>query len=285
VPCDKLVLRNHRIRSRFLDLAQQKGHRETGYSHVIDLSRISRELPVILYSGCYYSGDNKIVFRDVAHLGYTRCKEIAAEIFHGADWSRVMRVDWCLDVGIPLRDLALYCRLGGVQRCTTERSRTGTTYYLQRSDTRTLFLYDKRAQLEARKHPILREYIIRDPWTRIEIQFKSNLPFRRFDHLGRYAELDLLANLSIWDAGLKREGLKPIEELAAEGLLRKIDEVGLQVALKQYSSQTAAYLMKRFFQPAPESKFPDLNGWMRRSVQDWLDDRIRFPRFPRRGLL
>jgi hypothetical protein len=115
------------------------------------------------------------------------------------------------------------------------------------------------------------------------VQFKSDLPIRRFDHLKEYAELDLLANLSFWEAGRRQDGLNIPESLAAERFLLLIDEFGLQMASKRYSSQTWAPLAKKFLRPAPESKFPDLNELLRKSARDWLEDRIRFPRLPKRG--
>jgi hypothetical protein len=125
----------------------------------------------------------------------------------------------------------------------------------------------------------VKHFYLPGPWTRIEVQYKSGgLPFRKFKDIQRYAEIDMLEALSFWEAGRKRERLSPIQSLAAEGLLRKIDEVGLQVALKMFSAQERAYIVKKFLQPASESKFPDLNKLMRKRVQEWLSDVIRFPR-------
>ena len=69
-----------------------------------------------------------------------------------------------------------------------------------------------------------------------------------------------------------------MQSLAAEALLRRIDEVGLQMALKMFSAQERAYIVKKFLRPASDSKFPDLNKLMRKRVREWLSDVIRFPR-------
>jgi len=140
-------------------------------------------------------------------------------------------------------------------------------------------MYDKCRQLEAKGDPIAKNFDLMGPWTRIEVQYKGGgLPFRKFKNIKRYAEIDMLEALSFWEAGRKRDGSSPMQSLAAEGLLRRIDEVGLQMALKMFSAQERAYIVKKFLQPAAESKFPDLNELMRKSVREWLTDVLRFPR-------
>lgn len=187
-----------------------------------------------------------------------------------------------MDLGISLLDLALYCRLGRVQHCRIDRSRTGTTFYPRFSKARTVLLYDKLRERESKHDPILRQYVVKGPVTRVEVQFRRDLPYKRFDHLKRYAELDLLPNLSFWQAGSKRNGLKTKDTLAAEGLLRRIDEYGLQLASKMFSSSEWAYLSKTLLQLAPDPRFPDLNKLLQKSADDWLENRIRFPRTPKK---
>ena len=154
MPADKLVLRNHKLSSRFLKLAEQKG-KPTFL--LFSLHRPEHDLPGISGVPTLWwipQRQSEITLRDVAHLGYTRCKEIAAEIFGASDWTRIMRVDWCVDLDIPLLDLALYCRLKRSAVCLVVRSRTGITFYLRRSKARTVMMYDKWRQLQAIRHPI-----------------------------------------------------------------------------------------------------------------------------------
>jgi hypothetical protein len=284
MPADALVLLSHRIRSVFRDLAQEKGKKVPGYAWHIDLRETVFQLPVRLYFGGVHNGINKIQFIDVAHLGLTRTREIVRAICGDLDAVRIARLDCCVDIDIPLLDLALYCRLALVQNCTIVRSRTGTTFYLRHSYPRKAMMYDKLRQLEFAGDPTIKAYVWEGPLTRVEVQLRSSgLPFRRFIDLERYAKLDMLPNLSFWEVGRKRDGLTAIDSLAAEGLLRKIEEVGLQMTSKMFSAQEWAYLAKKFLRPAPESKFPDLNALLRKSVHDWLEDRIRFPRLRKRS--
>jgi hypothetical protein len=98
----------------------------------------------------------------------------------------------------------------------------------------------------------------------------------------RYAELDLLSDISFWKKGRKREGLTTTDDLASEGLLRKIAEHGLQGVSKMYTAQEWAYLQNKYFVPASEAAFPDLSKLMRQSIRAWLEKPILFPRLPER---
>jgi hypothetical protein len=249
--------------------------RKGGYAYVIELPDES----AVLHCKGYRDEIHKLVFRDVAQLGHTYCKNVVREVFGDSSWVRIARVDWCVDIlGISLLDLALHARLGRVQNCRIDRSRTGITFYPRFSKARTVLLYDKLRERESKHDPILKNYVLTGPLTRVEVQFKSNLPYRRFHDLERYAGLDLLPNISFWQAIQKRKGLKTKDTLAAEGLLRRIEENGLQLTSKMFSSSDWAYLAKTLLQPASDSKFPDLNKLLQKSARDWLEDRIRFSR-------
>jgi hypothetical protein len=280
MPADKLELLSYKIRPPFLDLAIDEGERKGGYAHVVELPKKS----AILHCKGFRDGIHKLVFCDVARLGYRYCKDVVGEVFGDSSRIRITRIDWCVDIlGISLLDLALYCRLGRVQNSRIDRSRTGITFYPRFSKARTVLLYDKLRERESRRDPVLRKYVVKGPITRVEIQFKRNLPYRRFDHLERYAELDLLPNLSFWRAGRKRNGLKTKNSLAAEGLLQRIDEYGLQLTSKMFSCSEWAYLTRTLLQRAPDSQFPDLNKSLQKSARDWLENRIRFPRLTKRS--
>jgi hypothetical protein len=279
MPADRLELLSPDLRPEYQILAHAKGVRKGGYAHVVEIP----ELSVVLHSKGYWNGIHKVVFRNTANLGYTFCGNVAREIFGQLANPIVSRVDWCVDVlGIALLDLALYLRLGRRQNCRTDRSRSGPTFYPSLSTTRTVLLYDKLRELESKHSPILKNHIMRGPLTRVEVQFKRNLPIRRLDQLGGYADLELLPNLSFWKVGTKREGLKTKDSLAAEGLLRRIEEYGLQTTSKMFSSSEWAYLTKTLLQRIPDSKFPDLNKLLQKSARDWLEDRLRFPRYSER---
>jgi hypothetical protein len=285
MPADKLVLLSSQsVAKHFRSLAQEKGDRKWGYAKVVDLRKTDAQLPVMLYCDGYLNGINKIHFIDVAHLGLTRVREIATEIFGNIDRLNISRIDWCVDLGITLADLALYCRVARAQNCRHDRSRSGQTFYLKFSEACTIYMYDKLGQLKAIGDPIVRKFHVEAPWTRVEVQYKcGRVPVREFKHIERYAELDMLAELSFWEAAPRSEGVSPIQSLANEGLRRVIDEVGLQSALKRFSSQERAYIAKKFLRRKTDSEFPDLNALMKKSAGEWLSDVIRFPRFRERS--
>jgi len=279
MPIDGLGLLSYKIRSRFLNLAIAEGERKGGYAHVVELPKMS----AVLHCRGFRDGVHKLVFRNVAHLNYTYCKQAVEEVFGDLSQVTIARVDVCVDIlDISLLDLALYLRLGRVQNCRIDRSRTGITFYPRFSKARTVLLYDKLRERESKHDPLLKRYLIRGPLTRIEVQFRRKLPYRRFEDLKQYADLDLLSNLSFWEVGRKRDNLKPKDTLAAEGLLRRVEEYGLQLTSKMFSSSEWAYLTKTLLQPAPDSKFPDLNKLLQTGIRNWLEDRIRFPRLRER---
>jgi hypothetical protein len=280
MPCHKLVLLCKNVLPWYSEMAALLGKQVGGYSRYLDLRKIEERLPVRLYCGGIYNGINKLQFDDeIANLGLTRIRGIVRTICGTLRRIRISRIDWCLDIEIPLLDLALCCQLRRAQNCAFMHSRTGPTVYLRRSKACVVYMYDKRRQLEAKGDPIAKNFHLIGPWTRIEVQYKGGgLPIRKFRNIERYAELDMLADISFWEAGRIPEGSSPMQSLAAEGLLRRIDEVGLQMALKCFSSQERAYIVKKFLRPASESKFPDLNELMRKRVREWLSDVIRFPR-------
>jgi hypothetical protein len=277
VPADKLTLLSFSLRRSFRKLAESEGERKGGYSAFVDLRKTATELPAFLYCGGIHNGIHKIDLIDVAHLGFSRTQEIAEAITGASAQVRISRVDWCVDLcGISVLDLALHCRLSHARNCSVERSMTGFSYYPQRSKQRTVVFYDKRRQLLSKKDPLGN---VDQEWTRIEVQLKGKgLPYQRFKNIHKYAGIDLLPNISFWSFGRKREGLTPRESLAAEGLIRKIQELGLQMASKTFTAQQWAHICNKYLEPSAEGDFPDLNRLMRNGIRDWLEDRIRFTR-------
>jgi hypothetical protein len=257
----------------------QEGRPKAGYSRFLDLEP-QLGLPAFLYYRGVHNGINKIEFTGVAQLGLTRATEIADRLFGHLRTTKIFRVDWCIDLpNVPLLDLALYCRIPSVQNCSVERSRGGITFYLRRSKNQVLLVYDRIKRLRATGGPMANIYGKFDHLTRVEVQFRgSGVPFRRFLDMRRYPEIDLLPDLSFWKIPIKRDGLRPMQSLAAEGLLNRIQQFGVQATSKMFSAQEWAYLTKKFLARVPKEKFPDLNELMRESALEWLNDRIRFPR-------
>jgi hypothetical protein len=287
MPCDKLVLLSPEIRPFFRKIAEHKGKPIRGYFRYHDLRQTVFNLPVRLYCGGFRRSMNKLQFDGVAHLTPARVREIVIMIC-GADQSvRIFRIDFCVDVmGISVDEIVRSCRLKNAQNYSFIKSRTGTTAYLRFAKQNKLLVYDRLGRLRAIDDPLAGFYRPEDILTRIEVQWQGKgVPFQDFDDLDRYVELDPLSGLSFWNVNRTRANLTVPEALAAEGLLRKIETYGMQGASKMYSSQTWAYLTKRSLAPSTEGRFSDLKGQMRKSIREWLENRIRFPRLLRRANL
>jgi hypothetical protein len=276
---DKLTLLCPRVSREIESLVRDEGSPKGGYARFLDL-RPKLGLEAFLYYGGMHNGINKVEIVGVAQLGLTHCNEIVERIFGHPRATRIYRVDWCVDVpDIPLLDLALYCRIPLAQNCSVERSRGGITFYLRRSKNKVLLVYDRIKRLRATGDPMANIYGKHDHLTRLEVQFRgAGVPFRRLLDIRRYAEIDLLPDLSFWKIPTKRQGLKPMQSLASEGLLNRIQQFGVQATSKMFPAQEWAYLTKKFLVQVPKEDFPDLNGLMRKSMLEWLNDRIRFPR-------
>jgi hypothetical protein len=284
MPVHKLVLLTPQIKTSYLLRARVHGRRAGGYSHYLDLRNEEEALPVRLYIEGMRNGINKLQFDDeIAVLGWPKTLEIVRRICGDIDGIWIYRIDWCRDYDIALLDLALYCQIARARNCNFMNSRTGPTFYLRRSKAFVLYMYDKLRELKAKGDPIAKKCIFDGPLTRIEVQYRgSGVPFRKLTDIKRYADLDMLEDISFWKAGCKRKGLSVSDSLAAEALLIRINDFGLQSALKMFPAQERAYIVKKFLEPAG-GQFPHLNNLMRKSALDWLEGRIRFPRLRERS--
>jgi hypothetical protein len=79
-----------------------------------------------------------------------------------------------------------------------------------------------------------------------------------------------------------RDDAKPLHLLAAGGLRRFIHKYGLQAARKRFSPSQWSYIEKTLFRTLEGEEIPDLQLRLKRSIEDWLENRIRHPRL---GLL
>ena len=104
------------------------------------------------------------------------------------------------------------------------------------------------------------------------------VPFKKIRHLHRYADVDLLGGLRLRKLRRLRDDGKPLHLLAAGGLRRLIRKYGLQATKKQFSPPHWAYIEKTLLRVLEGEEIPDLGLPLKRSIEDWLEDRIRFPR-------
>jgi hypothetical protein len=278
---DKSVVLSTSIDELFLKLAHRDGARKWGYGHVIDLRQTSRNLPIILYCDGLRDGRHKIEVVGVARLGCSRTLAILKEVIGNLSDARIYRIDFCADfLGISVWDLARICYVGSSQNFQVYRNRTGDSVYLQRSNSKTILLYDRKRRLRAEHDPQAAMYGSDDELTRIEVQLKgTGVPHRKLRHLHRYADIDLLAGIKLRRLISSANYKKPLRKIAAAYLAGQIEDFGLHATLKQFPSAHRAYIERIFLEDVDGVEVPDIRQILSKAIQDWLQDRRRFPRF------
>ena len=277
---DKLDLLCNQINESFHELARENGFEKGGYAHVLDLSRTDHKLPVVLYCDGLHNGVHKVSIVDVARLGHRRTLGILRTILGHLSPARIYRIDFCVDLlGVPVWDLAEASSISRTQNYRLYRSRGGVTLYLQHSKNQKILLYDKAREFAAKGSPWASIFQPDDELTRIEVQLTGTaVPFRKVRDLQKYSECDLLAHVKFWQLEKVPKDTKPLHRLAMEGLRHSIGRYGLHATKKQFSSPEWTYIEKTLLRPMEDSDVPDIRVLMRKSIEDWLNDRIRFPR-------
>jgi hypothetical protein len=279
---DKLVLLARHIRKPFLDLARKEGEPRSGYQHVIDLRTTHHKLPVVLYCYGRYNGIHKLEFVGVAQLGLRQTRQILRTIVKNLSLARIYRIDVCTDIlGISVWDLADRVHVSRVQNFTIINNRGGASFYLQNSKEKSILLYDKIKQYGKIGDPMVNLFGPSDQLTRIEVQLKGKgVPFKRIRNLRRYLDVDFLEQLRFLKLRTLRDDSKPLHRLAAAQLRDLLHKYGLHATKKRFSPSQWAYIEKTLFQTLEGKEIPDLQFRLRRSLEDWLENRLRFPRFP-----
>jgi hypothetical protein len=278
---DKLILLSDKIDREFLNLAREQGSARGGYAHVMDLRQTRYDFPIVLYCDGRHNGKHKIEVVGVARLGLRRTRQILRIIVGHLSGARIYRVDLCTDIpGLWVWDLAEVVFVSRSQNFKIYNNRGGVTFYLQISAHKTIVLYDKIKQLAAKGDSIADAFRPSEYLTRIEVQLKSRgVPFKKIRHLYRYADVDLLGQLRFRRLKRLRDDAKPLHLLAAAGLRRLIHKYGLQAVKKKFPSSQWAYFDKTLFRVLEGEEIPDLRLRLKRSIEDWLENRIRFARF------
>lgn len=277
---DKLIVLSRRIEGPFLDLAREEGAARFGYKHVIDLQRTQYKLPIILYCDGRYNGIHKIEMVGVARLGLRRIRRILKMILGDLSAARIYRIDLCADVPkICVWDLAEIVHLSRNQNCRIYDERGGVSFYLKKSADKTILLYDKLKQLAANGDPIAALFSLGEHLTRIEVQLKGRgVPFKKIHHLRRYANIDVLGGLHFRRLKRLQNDARPLHLLAAGRLRGLIHKYGLQAVKKRFSPSHWACIEKTLFRVLKAEEIPNLRLCLKRSIEDWLEDHIRFPR-------
>jgi hypothetical protein len=280
MPADKLILLSQNLRSEFERLVKEKGHPKGKYSHFLDLRKTEFELPVRLFYGGSINGTNKLEFIRVAGLGLTRVQQIVTTLCGDSASVKIYRLDWALDLlDKTAWDLAVRCRVSGVQSSRFYRSRGCVSFYPHFTRDRVILIYDRLKRLQLKGEPLARIFREKDDLTRLEVQFRGKgVPIREFANIRHYADLDLLKGVSFLSLLRMRSNLKPLQLLAAERLQWLVQELGLQNASKRFLPSEWLYLSTKLLAPTLRDDIPDIRTLMQNSARDWLEDRLRFPR-------
>lgn len=281
MPADKLILLSPLLKRPFSLLAEEQGQPKGGYRSFLDLSQTKFNLPVRIYCGGIRNGINKIEFVGVARLGLAQTEKITKSICGDLrPHLRISRIDWAVDIlGISAWELAATCRVSGTQNSAFYHSRSGVSFYPHQSRKHAILIYERLKHLRAKHDPLANVFLFDDHLTRIEIQLRgAGVPIRRFIDIRGYADIDLLNRVTFLKFRQLPPKSKPQQILAAERLQCLVQELGLQNASKRFSPSEWAYLNKKFFRPASQAEVPNIPSLMRKSIRDWLEDRLRLPR-------
>jgi len=282
---DKLIVMSNTIEKVFLHLAREEGFARGGYGNVIDLRKSRHNLPIILHCDGRRNGMHKIEMVGVAHLGLRRTRKALKMILGDLSAARIYRIDLCTDIlGISVWDLAKICSINRVQNYKIYRSRGSVSCYLQCSAHKRIVLYDKARQLKAQDNVSENFLAEDDELARIEVQFSGgDVPFKELRDLHRYAEIDLLPGMEFRRLIRLHSGAKPLHRLAFAGLEHSVKRYGLHATRKRFSSPEWAYVMRLFLPMIDDAPLIDIRRRLKRSVEDWLEDRFRFPRLHSTG--
>jgi hypothetical protein len=277
---DKLIVLTDKIEGPFLDLAREEGSARYGYGNVIDLRQTRYNFPVVLYCDGRHNGKHKIEVVGVARLGLRRARQILKIIVGHLSAARIYRIDLCTDIfGLWVWDLAEVVCVSRTQNFKIYNNRGGASFYVQNSAQKTIVLYDKVKQLASKGDPLADAFGSGEHLTRIEVQLKGRgVPFKKIHHLHRYAAIDLLGGLHFRQLKRLQDDARPLHLLAAGRLRGLIHKYGLQAVKKRFSSSQWAYFEKTLFRVLKAEEIPDLRVRLKRSIEDWLENRIRFPR-------
>jgi hypothetical protein len=280
---DKLDVTSFRISEHYLRLAMEEGHTGYGYRKWTDLRKAEPALPAILYCKGRHGGIHKLSLVGVARLGWRNCKRVIRRVFGTLKKVRIYRIDVCVDIlGKSVWHFAEQYHLSRTQNFRLYKERGAASVYLQWSAERKVVVYDKGWLLRKKRSPFAMMLKSYDQLTRIEIQMSgSGVPFRSLRDLRKYESVKWLTYLALLKFRTKLNKQKPMQFLAQLGLLTLISEYGLQGASKVFTGPAWAFLKNKFLRLATKDEASELSRRIQKSVCEWMNDRIRSPRFNR----
>lgn len=238
-------------------------------------------LPAILCYQGLHSGVHKRELIGVSRLGLSHSQAIIAKLFPASSQLVIYRIDLCLDVsGKSVWDLAANLCAPNTQNVAVYKNRDGDSVYLRRSRQKTIVVYDRATRLRREKNLLAAMLLPNHRLTRLEFQLRgSAMPFRSFLEIHKYAAIDLVKDLRCAELIIDCDASTPMNFPAAEGLRSLISSGGLQLAAKRFPSANWSFLKRKFLQEE-DALLSEIARRLRKSIADWLNDRIRFPTPP-----
>lgn len=277
---DKLIVLSSQISQRYRELMLRDGLPGRGYKRYLDLRKTEYRLPVKLHYSGVWDGIHKADLVDVARLGLPRTKEILREIFSNLHSLKIYRIDLCVDLlGVSPQYFLAKCRIPRRQNIALYRSGNVISFYPVFGKEKKVVIYDRLALLKKQRDPLAEMFKSTDYLTRVEVRYTgAGVPFRRFSDIYKYADFNPFDGIKFEKLQIDSITYSPKQLLTAMGLRALISELGLQVASKRFAPEKWAYLEKTFLAPMDATELPPLKRLMRKSNEDWLEGRIRFPR-------
>lgn len=205
----------------------------------------------------------------MAKLGLRQVLAIAEAVFGYIKHVRIYRIDVCVD--IPDKNVEFFVsnlRISKVQNYKIYRSRGAVSYYPQTSIGRSVVVYDKRAELNAKNSPDTPAR----PLTRIEVQLKgAGVPIKCLSQIHKYAEIKFLTNIRWLKLRTEADPHRPVHFLVQTGLRFLIKRHGLQRVSKMFTPQVWASIKNKFFERMSKTKRPKLNFLLKKGVRAWLE--------------
>jgi hypothetical protein len=273
---DKLILLCPTVDPDFIELVMKEGLPKGKFKKCLDLRGTTHRLPVRLSCDGAYNKNKKVEFFDVAQLGLAYVEDTVRTICGSFTGVTVCRVDVCVDLlNLSPWDLAAACEVPGAKVSMFYRNSSGDSFYPQVSHDKTVLFYDKLRLARSRHDPFAKMFKFDDCMCRVELQFRGRgVAIKEFSNIRGYGEIDLLRGINFLDFLQLKVELTPNQRLTALGFQFLVRQMGLQNALRQFSSFDRA----KYFVSAANQPVPNIRSLLQKGVRNWLEDRIRFPR-------
>ncbi len=277
---DKLVVLSEKLHPRFVHLAITAGRQTHDYDRRADLRETEAALPLMLSYKGRFDGRHKGDLVGVSKLGLTRTKQVLEEVFTSVRGLQIYRIDFAVDLpGLSLLQLAEMCHIPNVQNFAVIRRRGSMSVYPHRSRVRTVLFYDRTKLPSWRRDSLVAALDPGESLVRIEVQLKATgVPYKSLDGIAKYRDMDLLSGLRVAAVKSTKGESDPKRSLKIEVLRALTSRYGSQGALKIFGAEERSWLKKHCLTTTASIDLQAVKRRLHKSIDDWLEDRIRFPR-------